>query len=209
MNNIVKYFDTVESSFKKTKLITISALSAAAVISLGSLIYAASYVGSHNDNIYVVDKGEAYSATVSQSDVNRHLECEDHVTRFHELMFNLSPSSDAIKRNLDRALVMSDRSAYEYYSDLNEREFYQRMIRTNAMQQITIDSVRVDMRRYPYQEHTYGKVYYIRESNITAYEFESTGRLVDVGRSKNNPHGLMLEKFAVIRQDKIETRRRN
>lgn len=210
MENVVKYFDTIEASFRKTKIITIASLASAAIVSLGSLIYAAEFVSSHSDNIYILDgNGSAMSATVAKTQLDRELEVTDHVTRFHELMFNLSPSSDAIRRNVERALNMSDRSAYDYYNDLEEKSYYSRMVQANITQQISIDSVHVDMGVYPYQERTYGKLYVIRESNITRYDFISQGQLVETGRSKYNPHGLMLEKFRVIRNERVETRKRN
>ena len=122
----MKYFDTIEGSFKRTKFLTVSTLVAAAVVALGSLFYSASFVARHTDNIYLLDgNGGAASATVSSSTaVDRELEVTDHVMRFHELMFNLSPSSDGIRRNVDRALVMCDKSAYDYYNDLSEKGYY-------------------------------------------------------------------------------------
>ena len=60
--------------------------------------------------VYVIDKGSAVMARRTPEDANRDMEAADHVTRFHELMFNLAPSSESIKRNVDRALTMSDRS---------------------------------------------------------------------------------------------------
>ena len=210
MENVVKYFNTIEGSFKRMKVITISSLAVAALVALGSLVYSFAFVAKHSDNIYLLDSnGGAVSATVSGAGVDRQLEAEDHVLRFHELMFNLSPSTDAIKRNIDRALVMSDRSAFDYYNDLQERGYYSRLVSANITQQMSIDSVKVNMSSYPYDVRTYAKLYVIRESNITMYEFESTGRLVEIGRSKNNPHGLMLERFNVVRNDQVETRRRN
>ena len=145
----------------------------------------------------------------SHEDANRDMEAADHVTRFHELMFNLSPSSESIKRNVDRALLMSDRSAYDYWMDLSERGFYQRLVSANVSQEIVVDSVKVDMQSYPYGAITYGKLFLLRESNITSYQFESTCRLVEVERSPSNPHGMMIEKFLVTRNDNLGTRKRN
>jgi hypothetical protein len=83
------------------------------------------------------------------------------------------------------------------------------MVSANISQEIVIDSVSVDMSSYPYQARTYAKIYMLRESNITAYDFESSCRLVDVQRSRSNPHGLMIEKFRVIRNENIGTRMRD
>lgn len=209
MENIIKHFETIESSFRKTKAVTLASVIASSLVAVASLIFAVSWVGSHTDNVYVLDKGGAFSATVSPDGVQRDLEAIDHVTRFHERLFNLSPSSEAIKRSVEQALVMADRSAYTYFNDLQEQGFYSRMVQGNVTQQILIDSVRVDMSSYPYPETTWAKVYVVRESNISSYDFVSTGRLVDVGRSKSNPHGFMLERFQVVRNERIETRRRN
>ena len=209
MDKIIKYFETVETSFRKMKFITVASIASGIVIALGSVFIAGRMTLSGSDNIYVIDRGSAVMAARSGEDAYRDLETRDHIERFHELMFNLSPNSESIKRNLDRALTMSDRSAYEYWSDLSERGFYSRIVSANISQEIVIDSVRVDMSSYPYQARTYAKIYMLRESNITAYDFESSCRLVDVQRSQSNPHGLMIEKFRVIRNENIGTRMRD
>lgn len=209
MNNIIEYFETIESSFKKTKLLTISTLVCAAVVAIGSLIFAFSYVGSNMNRIYVMDNQGATSvAQAVDASLTRGIECRDHVIRFHELLFNLSPTTETIENNVERAMTLADKSAYDYYRDMSERDYYRRLVSANIVQQIVVDSVKVDLSSYPHNTHTYAKLYLVRESNITSYAFESTGRLVEVGRSDANPHGLMLERFNVIKNDKIETRRR-
>ena len=209
MENLIKYFNNIETSFKKMKFITVLSICAAAVIAVGSVAASGWFLEKSNGTIYVVDKGSAVMASREAADSYRELEAQDHVTRFHELMFNLSPSAESIQRNLDRALVMSDKSAYEYWMDLSERGFYQRLVSANISQEFVTDSIRVDMLVYPHTVTTYGKIYMMRESNITAYQFESSCRLVDVERSQTNPHGLMIERFIVTRNDNLGTRKRH
>lgn len=209
MDKIIKYFDTIETSFRKLKFITVASIASGVVIALGAVYISGQQMLSNNDNIYVIDRGSAVMAARSGQDAYRDLEVKDHIERFHELMFNLSPNSESIKRNLDRALVMSDKSAYDYWSDLSERGFYSRIVSANISQEIVIDSVKVDMSSYPYQAKTYAKVFMLRESNITAYDFESSCRLVDVERSRSNPHGLMIEKFRVSKNENMGTRQRD
>jgi conjugative transposon TraK protein len=191
------------------KFVTVLSLVCAAVIAVGSVAATGWFLEKSNGTIYVVDKGSAVMATRSQEDCHRELEARDHVTRFHELMFNLSPNAESIQRNLDRALVMSDKSAYDYWMDLSERGFYQRVVSANISQEFVADSIKVDMLSYPHSVTTYGKLYMLRESNITAYQFESSCRLVDVERSQTNPHGLMIERFVVTRNDNLGTRKRH
>ena len=209
MDNLIKYFDNIESSFRKMKVLTIASLICAGgvcVLSVGIAAWSSEHA---RESVYVIEKGSAVMARRSHEDANRDMEAADHVTRFHELMFNLSPSSESIKRNVDRALLMSDRSAYDYWMDLSERGFYQRLVSANVSQEIVVDSVKVDMQSYPYGAITYGKLFLLRESNITSYQFESTCRLVEVERSPSNPHGMMIEKFLVTRNDNLGTRKRN
>ena len=208
MENLTKYFNSIDTSFRKMKFVTVLALAAATIIAVGSTAVSGWFMEKANGTIYVVDKGSAVMASRSSEDSHRELEAMDHVSRFHELMFNLSPSAESIQRNLDRALVMSDKSAYDYWMDLSERGFYQRIVSANISQEFVADSIKVDMLSYPHEVRTYGKLYLLRESNITAYQFESTCRLVDVERSKTNPHGLMIERFTVTRNDNIGTRKR-
>ena len=209
MENLTKYFNSIDTSFRKMKFVTVLALAAATIIAVGSTAVSGWFMEKANGTIYVVDKGSAVMASRSSEDSHRELEAMDHVSRFHELMFNLSPSAESIQRNLDRALVMSDKSAYEYWMDLSERGFYQRLVSANISQEFVADSIKVDMLSYPHKVTTYGKLYLLRESNITAYQFESSCRLVDVERSQNNPHGLMIERFSVTRNENIGTRKRH
>jgi conjugative transposon TraK protein len=209
MDNIIKYFDNIDSSFRKMKFLTIAALICAGAVCIASVGIAAWSSEHARQTVYVIDKGSAVMARRTPEDANRDMEAADHVTRFHELMFNLAPSSESIKRNVDRALTMSDRSAYDYWMDLSERGFYQRIVSANISQEFVADSIKVDMMSYPHQVTTYGKLYLLRESNITAYQFESSCRLVDVERSQNNPHGLMIERFTVTRNENIGTRKRH
>ena len=209
MDNLIKYFDNIDSSFRKMKFLTIAALIFTGAVCICSVGVAAWSSEHARDSIYVIEKGSAVMARRTQQDANRDMEAADHVTRFHELMFNLSPSSESIKRNVDRALTMSDKSAYDYWMDLSERGFYQRLVSANISQEIVVDSVKVDMQTYPYGAVTYGKLFLLRESNITSYEFESSCRLVEVERSPSNPHGMMIEKFLVIKSDNLGTRKRN
>ena len=112
--------------------------------------------------------------------------------RFHELLLNMAPNSATIQQNVDRALNLSDRSVYDYWSDLSEQGFYQRLVQANITQQMVVDSVVVDLSGYPYEARCYAHQYMIRESNITAYEFESSCRRIDTERPPVNPHGMMI-----------------
>ena len=62
---------------------------------------------------------------------NRPVEAREHIRRFHELFFTLSPDKDAIESNVKRALYLSDESAIGYYRNLQEKGYFNRMIAGN------------------------------------------------------------------------------
>ena len=208
METIVKYFTGIDQELRRRRGLVTATLVFAGVICVGVVLLSFMFVRQSRDTVYVVDKGSTIMATIASGSVQRDLEVEDHVRRFHELMFNLAPSSESQRRNLEQALHMADRSAYDWWQDQSENGYYARLVSANITQEIQIDSVRFSMQTYPYPAKLYGKVFLTRESNITAYDFVSECRLSDVPRSRSNPHGLMVERFAVRRDESLGTRKR-
>lgn len=49
---------------------------------------------------------------------NRPVEAREHIRRFHELFFTLSPDKSAIESNIQRALYLSDESAHRLLPEL-------------------------------------------------------------------------------------------
>ena len=208
MKEIIKGFTTLQSSAVNIRRVCIATVAVSAAVVLVTLIASYRFVSAERDTVYVLNRGAASSATASDGGAQRELEARDHLARFHELLLNLAPSAEAIRSSVDRALLMSDRSAYNYWQDLSERGFYSRLVSANISQTFSLDSIRTDMASYPYGAEVFGKLYLIRESNVTLYDIHTACRLVDVGRSTDNPHGLMIEQFRVVSNDKVETRRR-
>ena len=208
MDNTVKYFGGIDAELRRRRSLVTAALVFAAVVCVGVVSAAFLFVRESRRTVYVVDKGSTLMATIADGNIQRDLEVEDHLRRFHELLFNLAPSSESQSRNLEQALHMADRSAYDWWQDQSESGYYARLISANISQEIQIDSVRFSMQQYPYPAPLYGKVFLTRESNITAYDFVSECRLSDVPRSRSNPHGLMVERFTVKRYESLGTRKR-
>ena len=204
----MKYYSGIDQELRRRRGLVTATLLFAGVVCVCVVILSFLFVRESRDTVYVVDKGSTIMATIASGSVQRDLEVEDHIRRFHELMFNLAPSSESQSRNLEQALHMADRSAYDWWQDQSESGYYSRLVSANITQEIQIDSVRFSMQQYPYPARLYGKVFLTRESNITAYDFMSECRLSDVPRSRSNPHGLMVERFAVRRYESLGTRKR-
>ena len=69
----------------------------------------------------MLDQGKSLMLALSQdASRNRPVEAREHVRRFHELFFTIAPDKDAIEKNMERAFVLCDKSAFNYYKDLAE-----------------------------------------------------------------------------------------
>ena len=72
-----------------------------------------------------------------------------------------------VRSNINRALILADKSAYNYYSDFTEKGYYNRVIAGNINQVAQVDSVVCDFNEYPYIAKTYARQLIIRQSNVT------------------------------------------
>ncbi len=163
------------------------------------------FCGSATGEDLCSDEGKSLMLALSQDlEQNRPVEAREHVRRFHELFFTLSPDKSAIEGNIQRAMFLSDRSAYAHYVDLAEQGYYNRIISGNMSQRIGIDSVRCDFNTYPYEVVTYAKLSIIREKSVTERSLVTRGRLLNSTRSDNNPHGFILEAFRVVENRDIK-----
>jgi len=197
-----KSLKNIETSFKQLRIFGIVFLCMCALVTGYSVYSAYSFAEAQRQKIYVLDNGKSLMLALSQDlSQNRPVEAREHVKRFHELFFTLSPDKSAIESNISRALLLSDRTAFNYYKDLSEKGYYNRIISGNINQNIQIDSVVCNLSAYPYQVVTYGKQMIIRESNITERSLITSCKLLNSVRSDNNPHGFIIEGFE-IRENK-------
>ena len=199
----------IEKSFRSQSRLTLVAVGGSLLFALIIGLYSLSFAEKQRQKIYVLDQGKSLLlALQTDAILSKDVEIRDHVTRFHELMFTLSPQKQTIQENLDRAFNLADRSAWEYSQDLAEKGYYARLVSANISQQMIVDSVKFIGAGYPYQVKTYARQYVVRESTVSQYSFVSTCQLIDAGRSDANPHGLIIEKFKVVENNLVETRKR-
>lgn len=201
-----KSLKDIESSYKSVRRIFICFSVFCLIITVGAV--AASYVFAERQRhkIYVLDQGKSLMLALSQDEKqNRPVELREHVRRFHMLFFTLAPEKTAIEDNINRALKLSDQSAYEYYRDLKESRYYDGIIRANINQYVQIDSLVIDYNQYPYNVITYATQRITRRSNITYRRLITSCEVRNSVRSDDNPQGFLIEKFKVLNNSDIET----
>lgn len=201
-----KSLKNIETSFRQIRFFGIVFVILCAGITGYSVFSAYQFAEKQRQKIYVLDKGKSLILALSQElSQNRPVEAREHIRRFHELFFTLSPDKNAIESNINRAMFLADKSVYTYYKDLVEKGYFNRIISGNINQTLEVDSVVVDFINYPYLASTYARQVIIRESNITERSLVTTCDLINSVRSDNNPHGFTIENFTVKENRDIQT----
>lgn len=208
-NDAIQFLGDMKTTLTSNRLVMLLSVGLAAVIALGSLILYHKHTDKIESNIYVIDQGSVLQASRTSNGAQRDLEVIDHVTRFHELFYNIAPNVNTINQNINRALELADESAYKYFSDLKENRYFTQLININATQQISVDSVHVDINTYPYRAEAFNTLYILRNSNISKYSMRTTCELTEISRTPTNPHGLLIGKFFADKAILLETRDRN
>ena len=198
----------IESSFRLIRLTCVVAI----VSSFGFAGYvfyrAGEAVSQAQDRVYILAAGKVLEALASDRRDNIPVEARDHVRTFHWLFFTLDPDERVINDNLGRSLYLADGSAKRLYENLKESGYYASVISANISQRITVDSIRLDMTGYPFYFRVYGSETITRTTSIVTRELVTEGYLREVSRSDNNPHGFLIERWAILsnRDLKTETR---
>ena len=201
-----KSLKNIETSFKQIRLFGIVFVAACSLMVICSVFSAFRFAEVQRQKIYVLDNGKSLMLALSQDmSQNRPAEAREHVRRFHELFFTLSPEKSAIEHNLKRALLMADKSAYNYYADFAEKGYYNRIIAGNINQVLQVDSVVCSFDSYPYSATTYARQMIIRESNVTERSLVTSCRLLNATRSDDNPNGFTIEGFTILENKDLRT----
>jgi conjugative transposon TraK protein len=159
--------------------------------------------------IYVLDNGKSLLLAL-RADItdNRPAEAKDHVKRFHELFFSMEPDKQYIENNAREALFLADGSAMKQYQSYKENNVYNQVIASDISMTLLTDSVHIDFSSYPYQFRYFGKQRIVRKSNITIRNLETTGKLRNISRTDNNPHGFLIEDWLITDNKDLETLKR-
>lgn len=200
-----KTLSNIEKTFRFSKTMAL-------VVVVCSFLFAGTVVVSsyikiekERQKIYVLDQDKSLILALQQDlKQNRPVEARDHVRMFHELFFTLAPDNAAIRSNMRRAFELADQTAYNYYKDLLEAGYYNRIVRSNIFQRIEIDSIVCNFEDYPYEATSYCHQIVNRTSRIARRSLVTTCQLVNVTRSDNNPHGFLIQNFRVLENKQQE-----
>lgn len=153
--------------------------------------------------VYILAGGKALEALSAERKDNVEVEIRDHVKMFHHWFFTLDPDEKVIARNITLALNLADQSAKKSYDNLKEQGYYINLISANISQEITVDSVQVDLDEYPYRFKCFATQVLVRSSSRVSRELVTQGYLRNVSRSDNNPHGFLIQRWETVLNEDI------
>lgn len=120
-----KSLKNIETSFRQIRLFGIVFLCLCTLVSVFSVVASFRFAEKQREKIYVLDGGKSLMLALSQDlSQNRPVEAREHIRRFHELFFTLSPDRAAIESNItERSLVTRCELINSGRSDNNPQGF--------------------------------------------------------------------------------------
>ncbi|MGV3685066.1 MAG: conjugative transposon protein TraK [Daejeonella sp.] len=188
----------IDTAFKHIKAFSIVLITACLIISCFSLVKSYQAVQAAQNRIYILANGKALEAFSAGRKDNIQVEARDHVKTFHQYFFSLDPDDQVIQANVSKALYLADGSAKAQYDNLRENGYYSNLISANISQEITVDSVQLNIDKYPYSFRCFATQKLIRSTSTSNRNLVTEGFLRNVSRSDNNPHGFLIEKWNTV-----------
>lgn len=198
----------IDTAFRQMRQFCLLFLLVCLGITLFSVYQSHKVVSLSQQKVFVISNGKVLEAYAAERKDNVLVEAKDHVSMFHHYFFTLDPDEKVIQANVTKALYMADGSARQEYNTLKENGYFSSLIAGNISQEITVDSVTIDVNQYPYYFKCKSGQKIIRSSTITLRNLVTEGFLRSISRSDNNSHGFLIEKWRILENKDIKTQNR-
>ena len=188
----------IETAFQQNKRIVALVILASALISVAAIYFSFAAYQKASAHIYVLANGKALEAISADRKDNVPVEARDHIKMFHHYFFTLDPDEKVIASNIGKALYLADESAQNQYNGLKEKSYYNNLISGNISQQITVDSIQLNINSEPYYFKCFATQKLIRSTSTINKLLVTQGYLRNVSRSDNNPHGFLIQHWETL-----------
>ena len=199
------HFKNIDSAFKHIKTFSICLIIACILISGFAIYKSYDMVRTVQEKIYILANGKAIEVFSAERKDNVGVELRDHIRTFHHHFFTLDPDEKVIQNNIASALNLADESAKKAYDNLKEKGFYNNIISANISQEISVDSVELDIDQYPFYFRCYATQQLIRSTSSVKRKLITHGYVRNVSRSDNNPHGFLIQRWETL-ENRDETK---
>ena len=191
-------FKNIDTAFKHIKTFSIFLILACVLISGFAIYKSYEAIRIAEERVYILANGKAIEVFSSQRKDNLPVELRDHIKVFHTDFFTLDPDEKVIQANVAKALNLADESAKREYDNLKEKGYYSNIISANISQEITVDSIALDINQYPYSFRCFATQRLIRSTSTLTRKLITQGYVRSVSRSDNNPHGFLIQQWEPI-----------
>lgn len=198
----------IDTAFKQVRLTAILVIIGCVLLCMAISYQCLSMVSGMQDKIYVLANDKALEAYASTRKENIPVEARDHVKTFHHAFFSLEPDEKVIRENINKALYLADFSAKREYDNMLEKGYFTQIIAGNVSQTIQVDSVKVNLRDYPYPFRCYATQQLVRPTSTVTRSLVTQGFLRNISRSDHNSHGFLIEQWRILENKDIHVRNR-
>lgn len=198
----------IDTAFQYVRIFTVIVIIGCVILCCFVMSKSYQLTSQAGSKIYILANGKALEAIAADRKDNIPVEAKDHIKSFHQYFFTLDPDDKVIQQNISRALYLADASAKRAYDNLKENGYYSNIIAGNISQQISVDSISIDINKYPYSFRCYATEKIIRSTSIVNRSLITMGYLRNVSRSDNNSHGFLIERWETLENKDIKTENR-
>ena len=196
----------IESLEKKTRLAMVTvmlALGASTVICAACFYFCTSLVREQQNQVYVLDGTIPFMAERSKNEMTFNIEAKAHIQLFHQYFFDLSPDDEYLKWTFSKAMYLADESALRQKQAIEETGFYSQLLSSSAVETIICDSIKLNEEEMSFKY--YGTQMIKRRTSSIRRSITTVGRLQNVPRTQNNPHGLMITNWRTLENKDLKS----
>jgi conjugative transposon TraK protein len=198
----------IDSAFKYVRGFTLLVIAGSLAITCFAIYKSYEMVNGNQKRIFILANNKAIEAYASDRKDNVAVEAKDEIKTFHNYFFTLSPDDKEIQSNITKALYLADASAKKEYDNLKESGYYTDVISANISQEITVDSIQLDLNQIPYYFKCYATQKITRTTSVLTRNLITEGYLRNVARSENNSHGFLIERWNILENKDLKIEKR-
>ncbi len=185
----------IESKIKLATFLSIGSFIAAIIICISVSFYAYRQVANARQSIYILDNDIPILAKQTNMQMNRPAEYRAAVDLFHSLFFSLTPDDRHIEYQMKKAMYLADESGVLQYNNLKEKGYFNSILSSSSVLTLQTDSIALE----PDNKFTYyGKQKIERRSATITRSLITEGYLMDIPRSENNSHGVLITNWKTL-----------
>ena len=185
----------IESKIKLATVISLGSLIAAIAISVTVSFFAYKQVSNARQSIYILDNDIPILAKQTNMQMNRPAEYRAAVDLFHSLFFSLTPDDRHIEYQMKKAMYLADETGVLQYNNLKEKGYFNSILSSSSVLTLQTDSIVLE----PNNKFVYfGKQRIERRSATITRSLITEGYLMDIPRSDDNSHGVLITNWKTL-----------